>query len=435
MERQGIQVAIYPTPAPIYAKVHIETLLIDELEEVCHYLAAEEVVKGTIQQLNIRRHFRDLFAITDLTYHVEILTENIELPERLIWEKLHLLFPQFAWVRWCQEERTSNKLAYYLEFVPLVHRKSGFPFEISLQESVMQQFNISGENAVQLAEAEILQIVEASLEPGAEMSSVIRPNEVVIEEAPEIAADVAVEEAENVNVLHEEAENVAVSYDEIDSLEVSPKAIVPSLPVEDKPAKVTKTVESDLLYLEEAFKREKSSKERLRNANEQLELLVEKLELSLLSNSVQYFEERETDDSEWYKRIRVDLREYTLLIQKAKYLEQMWQLNEKLVNQAEKMMISDNQLIYERNQVTQIKSEYTSAEIQFVLYDCQLIESRSKVSIKPWLGKPHVKMLKMDYDNLVNKAAYFDLLQGESFALERAVKEKETAEKASKEDD
>lgn len=425
MERQGIQVAIYPTPAPIYANVHIETLLIDELEEVCHYLAAEEVVKGTIQQLNIRRHFRDLFGITDLTYHVEILTENIELPEMLIWEKLHLLFPQFAWVRWCQEGRTSNKLAYYLEFVPLVHRKSGFPFEISLQESVMQQFNISGENAVQLAEAEISQIVEASLEPGAEMSSVIRPNEVVVEEAPEIAVDVVVEEPESVDV----------SYDEINGLEMSPKATDPSLSEEDKPVKRKKTVESNLLHLEKAFKWEKFNKECLRTANEQLELLVEKLELSLLSNSVQYFEERETDDSEWYKRIRVDLREYTLLIQKAKYLEQMWQLNEKMVNQAEKMMISDNQLIYERNQVTQIKSEYTSAEIQFVLYDCQLIESRSKVSLKPWLRKPHVKMLKMDYDNLVNKAAYFDLLQGEAFALERAVKEKETAEKTSKEDD
>lgn len=409
MERQGIQLAIYPTPASLLNDVIIESSLIDEIEKVCGRLSPQKDENNAIKNLNIRRHFRDLFAITDLTYHVEILTENPNLPAMEIWEKVHFLFPQFAWVRFSKEKRISNKVAYYLEFVPLVDRNSGFPFEISLQESVMQQLSIKGESAVQKAEEKILQVVMDALAerdtiPGIKASIEDKSIRGRIDDE-----DVLYAASEQANLLVKKDEFV---IEQMDNQSVEPK----------------------IRYLEESIKREKSSKERLRNANEQLELVIEKLELSLLSSSLQYFENPTVDDSDWHKRIRVDLREYTILIQKAKYLEQMWHLNEKFVSKAEKMMISDNKLVYERNQVSQIKSEYSTTEINLVLYDCQLIENRSKINARPWFRKPNVKMLKMDYDELVNKAAYFDLLQGETYILERAVKEQETTGQASKED-
>lgn len=405
MERKGAHVAIYPIPTPLFDEILIEVPLMEELEKVCWYLLEKEVEKETIQQLSISQHFQDLFAVTNLTYHVEILAGDIDLPAHSIWEKLHLLFPQFAWIQCCMERRPSNKLAYYLEFVPISHSKSEFPFEISLQESMAQQFKINREDAAQQAEEKILQLIGEALMTDNDSQNNLYTEETVYE--PERM---------------------------VDDADTKPTTVVPPVVDEDTIAIVKKSSEADILYLEEALKREKFSKERLRTANEQLELVVENLELSLLSNSIQYFEELDQNESEWYKRIRVDLREYTLLIQKAKYLEQMWQLNEQMVNKAEKMFIWDNQLIYERNQVTKIKSNYSASEINLVLYDCQLIESRSKVNIRPWFRRPNVKMLKMDYDNLLNKATYFDLLQGETYILEQAVRDRPT-ENVSKEGD
>ncbi|OJG69663.1 hypothetical protein RV10_GL000742 [Enterococcus pallens] len=71
----------------------------------------------------------------------------------------------------------------------------------------------------------------------------------------------------------------------------------------------------------------------------------------------------------------------------------------------------------------QIKANLSTRDIHFVLYECQVIESRAKVHARPWFRKPYVKLMKMDYDNLLSKAAYFDLLQGESSVLERIVRE------------
>lgn len=46
-------------------------------------------------------------------------------------------------------------------------------------------------------------------------------------------------------------------------------------------------------------------------------------------------------------------------------------------------------------------------------------ESRVKLYERPWFRKPYARIMKMDYDNLLRKAAYFDLLQSESYLLEK----------------
>ena len=73
--------------------------------------------------------------------------------------------------------------------------------------------------------------------------------------------------------------------------------------------------------------------------------------------------------------------------------------------------------------MNEIKDNFSTRDIHFVLYECQVIESRARVHARPWFRKPYVKLMKMDYDNLLSKAAYFDLLQGESALLEQMVRE------------
>ena len=170
-------------------------------------------------------------------------------------------------------------------------------------------------------------------------------------------------------------------------------------------------------------KQEKQSKARLRAVNQKLEMVIEKLELSMLYSGIKYFNQEHKEESDWDKQIKISLREYTYLLQKAKFLEQMWQLNGELVNKTEKMTVTGNKLVYERDQVKQIKANFSARDIHFVIYECQVIESRAKVHARPWFRKPYVKLMKMDYDNLLGKAAYFDLLQGESSVLEKIMRE------------
>lgn len=179
---------------------------------------------------------------------------------------------------------------------------------------------------------------------------------------------------------------------------------------------------------EENVRQESQSKARLRAVNQKLEMVIEKLELSMLYSGVQYFDRSQPkEESDWDKRLTISLREYTYLLQKARFLEQMWHLNGELVNKTEKMTVTGDKLVYERDQVKQIKANLSARDIHFVLYECQVIESRAKVHARPWFRKPYVKLMKMDYDNLLNKAAYFDLLQGESATLEKIVREHKDA--------
>ncbi|WP_371089230.1 hypothetical protein [Enterococcus sp. HMSC066C04] len=161
---------------------------------------------------------------------------------------------------------------------------------------------------------------------------------------------------------------------------------------------------------------------KLQVINQQLERTIEKLEQSMLYSGIRYFQQEVKEEEDWDKQLTISLREYTYLMQKAKFLEQIWQLNGELVDKTEKMTVNGSQLIYERNQVKKIQDTFTSQDIHYVLYECQLIESRVKVRPRPWFRKPYVKLMKMDYNNLLSKASYFDLLQGESGVLERNLK-------------
>ena len=346
--------------------------LLEEIERACEYLYAPHGTLSEEQRKKIYQHFEQLFRLMNSSYHIELLLVPGTLNLTAFWQALHQFFPQFAWLKAQTEEPKYGRQIYRFDFVPLVFREAGFPFAIHLEDSLSQQFPATTEGPLERAEQLMLELADQHFSEG-------------IVKEPSAAAN--------------------------DKTEIQTQESVVSI---------------DRVQKEEV-KQESQSKARLRAVNQKLELVIEKLELSMLYSGIQYFDQESREESDWDKRIKISLREYTYLLQKARFLEQMWHLNGELVNKTEKMTVTGNKLVYERDQVKQIKDNLSARDIHFVLYECQVIESRAKVHARPWFRKPYVKLMKMDYDNLLSKAAYFDLLQGESALLERIVREQRDA--------
>ena len=379
MKQAHNQLAIYPTPAPDMPKELTTQPLLEEIERACEYLYAPHGTLNEDQRKKIYQHFEQLFRLMNSCYHVELLLPMGYFDWSSFWQALHQFFPQFAWVKAQTEEPKYGRQVYRFDFIPLTFRESGFPFGIHLEDSLTQQFPLSAEEALERAEQLLLELA------GQHLSDVPPKTE---QAALEKAAAAPIQQAE------EHVKEAEVSVNRIQ---------------------------------QEDVKLESQSKARLRAVNQKLELVIEKLELSMLYSGIQYFDRESKEESDWDKRIKISLREYTYLLQKARFLEQMWNLNGELINKTEKMTVTGNKLVYERDQVKQIKANFSARDIHFVLYECQVIESRAKVHARPWFRKPYVKLMKMDYDNLLSKAAYFDLLQGESALLERMVREHKDA--------
>nr|WP_034694156.1 hypothetical protein [Enterococcus pallens] len=377
MKQAQNQLALYPTPAPIMQEELITQPLLEEIERACEYLYAPHGTLNEDQRRKIYQHFEQLFRLMNSSYHAELLLPTGYFDWSSFWQSLHQFFPQFAWVKAQTEEPKYGRRVYRFDFIPLTFRDAGFPFAIHLEDSLTQQFPLSAEEALERAEQLLLELA------GQHLSDV-----------PPKSKDKPESETVPIKQAEEQVKEAEVSVNRVQQEEV---------------------------------KHESQSKARLRAVNQKLEMVIEKLELSMLYSGIQYFERENKEENDWDKRIKISLREYTYLLQKARFLEQMWNLNGELVNKTEKMTVTGNKLVYERDQVKQIKANLSARDIHFVLYECQVIESRAKVHARPWFRKPYVKLMKMDYDNLLSKAVYFDLLQGESALLERMVREQKDA--------
>lgn len=374
------QLVIYPTPAPSMQQELTTQPLVEEIERACEYLYAPHGTLTTEQREKIYQHFEQLFRLTNSSYHLELLLVPGVLDWSAFWQALHQFFPQFAWIKAQTEEPKYGRQVYRFDFVPLAFREQGFPFGIHLEDSLAQQFPTAEEEALERGEQLLLELAEQHFSAGKEQP-----------EAP--------------------AQPIPLKRT---------KEALPEAPPQEASSAMERVKQEEV-------RQDSQSKARLKAVNQKLEMVIEKLELSMLYSGIHYFDREHKEESDWDKRIKISLREYTYLLQKARFLEQMWQLNGELVNKTEKMTVTGNKLVYERDQVKQIKANFSARDIHFVLYECQVIESRATVHARPWFRKPYVKLMKMDYDNLLNKAAYFDLLQGESALLEKMVQEQQEA--------
>ncbi|ALS36639.1 hypothetical protein ABID30_003489 [Enterococcus rotai] len=371
MVYQNIMVDIYQAASPAVGERLFDDDMLRDIYYICEEMFQKKNKRIPYPQKEVEEYFEEFHTIISFFKHVEITLDFVDLDWSALLDELIHTFPQVAWIGG-SKEKEDNRVVYYIDFVPIAYRETGFPFMVNLLQSLDQQ--LPDDNEGDVLEAFVSEIERL-------VSKFIQPLKVTNSE------------------VSEQAE--VIEYSEHD--------------------------ENYLLKIEEAVSRERYAKERMRLANKKLEVVIDQMERQNLSRAMKELSKSSSDENEnWDQILKIDLREYSQLLQKAKFLEQSWMMNKELVTKSEKMTISDNQLTYEREQVRTFKDSVSTNEIYLILDECKLIESRVKIKKRSWFRQPHVRIMKMDYESILNKAAYFDLIQGENYLLEQIVLNEES---------
>lgn len=365
-------VDIYQAAAPAVGERLFDDDMLRDIYYICEEIFQKRNKRIPYPQKEVEEYFEEFHTIISFFKHVEITLDFVDLDWSALLDELIHTFPQIAWIGG-SKEKEDNRVVYYIDFVPIAYRETGFPFMVNLLQSLDQQLVDNGDGVLESFVSEVQRLVAKFIKPfKPDNSSSLEETEVVEYK----------DDADNVNYL---------------------------------------------IKMEEAVSRERYAKERMRLANKKLEVVIDQMERQNLSRAMKELSQSSSDDNDnWDHILKVDLREYSQLLQKAKFLEQSWMMNKELVTKSEKMTISDNQLTYEREQVRSFKDSVSTNEIYLILDECNLVESRVKIKKKSWFRQPHVRIMKMDYDSILNKAAYFDLIQGENYLLEQIVLNEES---------
>lgn len=372
MVYQNIMVDIYQAASPAVGERLFDDDMLRDIYYICEEIFQKKNKRVPYPQKEVEEYFEEFHTIISFFKHVEITLDFVDLDWSALLDELIHTFPQIAWIGG-SKEKEDNRVVYYIDFVPIAYRDKGFPFMVNLLQSLNQQLVGESNDVLESFISEIERLVARFIKP-LKVSNASPPKEAEIVEHSEV--------------------NGSANY---------------------------------LMEMEEAISRERYAKERMRLANKKLEVVIDQMERQNLSRAMKELSQSSSDENEnWDHILKVDLREYSQLLQKAKFLEQSWMMNKELITKSEKMTISDNQLTYEREQVRSFKDSVSTNEIYLILDECKLIESRVKIKKKSWFRQPHVRIMKMDYDSILNKAAYFDLIQGENYLLEQIVLNEES---------
>lgn len=368
-------VDIYQAASPAVGERLFDDDMLRDIYYICEEIFQKRNKRIPYPQKEVEEYFEEFHTIISFFKHVEITLDFVDLDWSGLLDELIHTFPQIAWIGG-SKEKEDNRVVYYIDFVPIAYRDTGFPFMVNLLQSLDQQLIGDSDDVLESFVNEIERLVTRFIRPLKDSN----PSNTISEKEAEI-----------------------VEYSDED------------------------TSTNYLVKMEEAVSRERYAKERMRLANKKLEVVIDQMERQNLARAMKTLSQSNSDENEdWDHILKVDLREYSQLLQKAKFLEQSWMMNKELVTKSEKMTISDNQLTYEREQVRSFKDSVSTNEIYLILDECKLIESRVKIKKKSWFRQPHVRIMKMDYDSILNKAAYFDLIQGENYLLEQFVLNEES---------
>ncbi|MDR0921605.1 MAG: hypothetical protein LBM95_04375 [Lactobacillales bacterium] len=367
MKSQNIKVELYPNPAKPSEECLFQDDMLIGLFCVCEGISHEQGIENLCSRQNLQQYFEELQKVGSFLKHIEIRVTALTLDWQRFLQEVMMCFPQFVWVSGRCEEFQEESL-YLFEFIPVAYTCEEIPFSIHLQTSLKQQFAKVETNISQYFVEKIADIVERFTE----------------------VLEVSLEEfsSEKVPVLSEKEES--------------------------------SEIDKEFLQYQESLQQEKRAKEQALLANRKLELIVEQMERQMLLTGLETLAKKVEETNDWYKRIKIDFLEYSRLVQKARFLERSWALNQELVTESERMSISSVEWVYEREKVSSLKLSSAVKEIYILLDECKRIESRVKVRQNfLFHQKPIVYIMKMDYNSLMRKAAYFDVLQGEICLLNR----------------
>ncbi|WP_430603158.1 hypothetical protein IGJ02_000517 [Enterococcus sp. DIV0724b] len=339
--------------------------------------------------------------------HVEIQFFQAQLNWDVLLEELEELFPQFIWTK-IVEEVDGIFSTYFCELIPISFASEEEPIQFIVSASLQQMGYSKSESVSSILEAILLASFQEEEQMSLSSETLTFPVEVSIEENVENAVDV------DFSFLDDDSEEEEIS-------EVEPRDEV-------EITAVTRSEESEVLFLKESLKREKASKERVRVAKEKLEYELLAIENSLLVSGLKRFKKHQKssiDEEDWYKPVRIDLIKYDDLYKKAKFIEQSWRLNRQLVTTTEKMTVTKDQWVYERARIEKIKNSVSEMDLQSMMEQCHLINERVKIRPGFLFLKPRVKLYQIDYEQLEKISAFFDIIQTENRLLESVIEQKE----------
>lgn len=412
----------------------------------------------------IEKKFHQLFQTVTIGKRIDIIIASQELDWQAFLRKVGQYYPQLVWYQGTVQEE-NERVRYTFNFVPLVLKEHGFPFGLNLVESLIQQDIPESGDPLEEWRKELRYLCEdllnnqeqktevAEVEPAQPVESKeAAPKEDELSKTIPFYKKKTFYSGQDVMQAREKAKNLDSENEylktekkrllaELEELQLKNAKLVQAFQEEQakavaeessptngtiESAQRLKELERQNIYFAEELKREKDAKERMRLAKEKLEHVVTRLEKQLLTSSMEFLENEppyvERDDH-WYKKITVDLRDYDQCYQKAKYLEHTWKVNQELITTSEKFTITPSKLTYERERVQKIKNSTKEIELFVMMDECRAISERVKIRKGFLFLKPRVKILKGDYDNLMEKAAYFDVLQSENQLLERIIQD------------
>ncbi|MGX7263259.1 hypothetical protein [Enterococcus crotali] len=342
--------------------------------------------------------------------HVEIQFFQAQLNWDVLLEELKELFPQFIWTK-IVEEVDGVFSTYLCELIPVSYSSEEEPLQFIVSASLEQMGYLKGESVSSILEAKLLSIFQEEEELPLSGETLSFPVEVSIEETVE---EPKVKERSFLDDDEIEADDEVFDIeptDELDTMEL-----------------VSRSEESEVIFLKESLKREKASKDRVRVAKEKLEYELLAIENSLLVSGLKRFKKHQKtsiDEEDWYKPVRIDLIKYDDLYKKAKFIEQSWRLNRQLVTITEKMTVTKDQWIYERARIEKIKNSVSEMDLQSMMEQCHLINERVRIRPGFLFFKPRVKLYQIDYEQLEKISAFFDIIQTENRLLESVIEQKE----------
>lgn len=427
MSYEKVTIDIFQSASP---EVGTQLFRFDMLQEVCDIsknILNEYELENLYTDNELQAHFKKIHEYVSMMKHIEIHMENNALFDWVGFVvEMSYSTPQIAYVGGKAEIAGDGSATYYFDFVPVAYKETGFALESSLIHSLEQQFEGAATQMITLFTKKIYETIMKHNTGESQRTSLNTDSTDKLEEMLETTSSSSQEGSakEPDAGTHSRTASTSSTQRQRINQESTNRQTTGNQQIDPTDLALdVERLETQIAFYREEINRERYTKERMRLANQKLEVLMDQVEKKILFNAIDTLKEDKPESAveDWHKYLKLDLREYTQLMQKGKHLEQIWAINNNLITKFEKMVISDSQLTYEREQVKEIKGNYSANEIYLVLDECSLIEQRVKIKKKTWFRKPCVKIMKMDYESLQNKAMYFDLLQSESYLLERSI--------------
>lgn len=394
----------------------------EEFIDLCEALH-DKRLGGYLTISDQEEHLKRISQHLSLEKYLEIQFYQVELNWDVLLDELKETFPQFIWTK-IVEEVSGAFSTYSCEFIPVGFKKDAFPFRFNLSESMRQMGYSNGETVSEVLELKLLALLQDEDEDENQGYEV--KEEIFFPVKVTLADEEAIELFEDESELDQYEEEELTPVVEAEISKPSKKNHSVSKKGSVSPP-IIRSEENEIVYLQESIKQEQASKDRLRVAKEKLEHELLAIENSLLVSGLKRFKthkKSKVEEEDWYKPVRIDLIKYDDLYKKAKFIEQSWRLNRELVTITEKMVVTKDELVYERARVEKIKNSVSELDLQTMMEQCHLIDGRVRIRRGFFFLKPSVKLYQIDYEQLEKISAFFDVIQTENRLLERMIEQK-----------